>query len=215
MEDLKDRSEDQPSICCIYISFHDEDENKLTLESILTSILIQLLRRRFQLKHSASEQLRKRHGEFLTHGTQMNVTELLELLVSESQAFSNIYLIVDALEACLSASDSNIQSKFMKEVRKLPNTWNLLITSRSGASASKKAPTDDEITVEAHKSDIELYIESRFSSITDLELRKSIRRQIVARSNGMLVTYLACYHSIITCVYPAHVHIGSCLQSFM
>jgi hypothetical protein len=73
-----------------------------------------------------------------------------------------IFLIVDALDTCRSLSDLLIQEKFVKGIRHLTATkWNILITFRSGTLSESKIQSDREMKIEAHETDIKLYVEMR------------------------------------------------------
>ena len=189
-------SKQSPKVACVYFYFREEDETELTLESIFSSFLAQLL---LQDQHDGNlpPQLVKQYYGLKPYTSLPTVHEVLEFLHIQAQTFTRIYLIVDALDACASTSDPQIQAKFMKEIRKFHKHWNILITTRSGTALGTRADSDQEITAEAQESDIRLYVASRIESSDELTeslrresafhtaLKDTICRTVVRRSKGM------------------------------
>lgn len=179
VERLFDLSKSNSATACVYFYFREEDHIELKLESIYASFLAQLLQQR-ESGVSLLPQLIKQYDKLKPHECLPSSCEVLELLQSEAQSFGRIFLVVDALDACTSVSDSNIQANLIAEMRRFCKHWNILITTRLGTALDSREKSDRAIKVEAKDEDINRYV--KYCIEQSDELTQRIRKESASSS---------------------------------
>ncbi|KAI1844242.1 hypothetical protein JX266_009533 [Neoarthrinium moseri] len=199
IDDLqKMASNKQANVCLIYIYFQEEGDINPTMESLLANLLRQLLQQN-RPRFNVSQSLQQAYEECQSHGILPSSDELLNLLVIESEAYSKVYLIIDALDACTNTSDYMIQDKFVRSIRKLPENWNIMASSRLGTLLGSRIESDLAFHIEAQACDIKLYVEMRIRESnamtrfteeairTDSSFRKTICDTVIQKAQGIFL----------------------------
>ncbi|KXH34033.1 hypothetical protein CSIM01_02368 [Colletotrichum simmondsii] len=190
------RNVDEPS-ACIYIYFHDDDESQPTLASLYAGLLEQLLRR-LEGDHVICDSLRNSYKKSKDHGASLSHDDYFNLLATQGQAFTKVYLIVDGFDTHYNTRNPQIQDQFIKGVRQLTN-WCLLMTSRLGTFTRGRRESDLELIIQATATDIGLYVDMRVEgsgemlrltregSVTDVDFRKHISTAIAEKAQGVFL----------------------------
>ena len=113
------------------------------------------------------------------------------MLSSVCETFSNIFVVVDALDEC-SETDNN-RKIFMTELLKLPANTRLLVTSRHIASIESKMKGDSHVEVRADNKDVRSFLQNYFTQHEEFTalvskrdcLRDEILDTVVSKSKGM------------------------------
>ncbi|KAI0473867.1 hypothetical protein GGR56DRAFT_553570 [Xylariaceae sp. FL0804] len=185
--------------CCVYVYFHEDDEFEPSLQSIYANILSQILRCK-PSNSSTSRQLQDIYRVSKTHRISPGHEEYTALLDAEAESFSEIFLIVDALDMCDCSTDHMIREKLVKGIRQLTRTWKVLFTARSGTIPTGiKLESDLATRVDAHDSDIRLYVESCIKDsatmsrlvqervATDPSFQNFVSQTITQKAKGMFL----------------------------
>jgi len=162
-------------------------ESNVHIEDFLGSLLRQFLRQQSSLPVEIKS-VYKRH---VKDGTRPSVHEYSELLQSQARAFSNIFIILDALDECL--EERGLRDHLLSELQKFPSQ--LLITSRPHISdITRHFGTLNRLEIRASETDITQYLrmridkEQRLQQLikTNSELPELIVQTIVQNVDGML-----------------------------
>ena len=128
------------------------------------------------------------HIKKQTHPTLGEYSKLLQL---EVRHFSNVFILVDALDEC---SESNgTRDSFLAEIRKLQPTIHLWVTSRHIASIEHVFEKAACLEIRANDEDVRKYLECRSVSVPQLvrhikkdpTLQATIINAIVEKAKGM------------------------------
>ncbi|KAJ7574693.1 Pfs, NACHT and ankyrin domain protein [Mycena floridula] len=138
-----------------------------------------------QLLGSVLKQLVQQHSSISDHlvtlhkrGVHPSIAELFAALQTEVLLYSQVYIVVDALDEC---SESN-QARELFFSSHSPGFWSLpahvhlLITSRDILSISQEFGSTPRISIEAHNEDLKTYIRGRMT--TDNKLKKLVKNDI-------------------------------------
>ncbi|KAJ7581669.1 ankyrin repeat-containing domain protein [Mycena floridula] len=133
----------------------------------------------------------------LSQSAHPSITELFTALQTEVLLYSQVYIVVDALDEC---SESNQARKLFFSTHdqglwSLPGHVHLLITSRDILSISQEFDNMPRIFIEAHNQDLETYIQGRVT--TDIKLKRLVKEdmalaaeiveQIILKAAGMFL----------------------------
>ncbi|KAJ7581693.1 hypothetical protein C8J56DRAFT_250116 [Mycena floridula] len=183
----------QPKIAVICIYFDYKRQEEQTPTQLLGSILKQLV----QQHPSISDHLVTLHQSCLSRSAHPSITELFTALQTEVLLYSQVYIVVDALDEC---SESNQARKLFFSTHdqglwSLPGHVHLLITSRDILSISQEFDNMPRIFIEAHNEDLKTYIQGRIT--TDIKLKRLVKEdmalaaeiveQIILKAAGMFL----------------------------
>jgi hypothetical protein len=131
--------------------------------------------------------------------TRPSFKEYSLILQSEAQRFSDIFIVIDALDECSEAYDT--RGILLTEIKKLQPTPHLLVTARPHISQVVSTfPDAVHLEIRASPEDIKKYIQWRLKAEprlrthikNDTELEKAIIDTIVRNVKGMLVFPTPC-----------------------
>ncbi|KAJ7589196.1 hypothetical protein C8J56DRAFT_722172, partial [Mycena floridula] len=177
------------AVICIYCDYRQQQEQ--TPIQLLGSVLKQLVQQHLVL----SDHLLALHETCLSRGGHPSIAELFAALQTEVLLYSQVYIVVDALDEC---SESNqAQELFFpthpQGLWSLPDHIHLLVTSRDILSISQEFDNTPRISIKAHSKDLETYIRGRIT--TDIKLKKLVKDdsalateiidQIILKAAGM------------------------------
>jgi hypothetical protein len=191
------------AIACVYFD-HKQDFEPVT---ILRSILKSVVQCRAGDLSDEVRSLYEKHVKRDTHPTLKEISKTLQLEMSH---FSKVFIVFDALDEC--ATDQNIRSKVLDELKTLQPKLRLMVTGRPFA-ATYMSRFDGYKTLEirARDSDIKKFVEGqidtdesvrKYTSESDGdELRKQIVDTVVIKAKGM---YGAAIQSFTNVVKVSH-----------
>lgn len=142
-------------IAFIYCNYKEQTEQ--TTVNLISSLLRQLARQKpFILDNLAS--LHKRHS---SSNTRPTITKLLKELQSTSSSFTNVFIIIDALDEC--SEENGSREGLLERLRALPENVHLMFTSRPHIRIDRSFPDMQELEIIANTEDVQTYIDSRIS----------------------------------------------------
>ncbi|KAJ7589327.1 hypothetical protein C8J56DRAFT_1075847, partial [Mycena floridula] len=150
----------QPKIAVIYIYCDYRQQEAQTPIQLLGSVLKQLAQQHPVL----SDHLLALHKKYLSRGDHPSIDELFKALQAEVSLYSQVYIVVDAL-------DDHPQGLWS-----LSDHLQLLVTSRDILSISQEFNNMARIPIEAHDEDLETYIRGRIT--TDKKLKKLVKEDV-------------------------------------
>jgi hypothetical protein len=135
-----------------------------------------------------AKELYQRHAD---RGTSPRLSEISELLQSEVSRYSRVFVVLDALDECL--SDNHTDITLVRELKALRPIVSLMITARSLKILQRDFGTAATLEVIASADDIrnyvasQLYEEPRLSQRVseDAALREDIIRAVPETSEGL------------------------------
>ncbi|KAJ7587114.1 hypothetical protein C8J56DRAFT_1014600, partial [Mycena floridula] len=158
------------AIICIYCDYKRQAEQTAT--QLLGSILKQLV----QQHPSISDHLSTLHKTCLSQGTRPSIAELFTALQTEVLLYSQVYIVVDALDEC--SENNQVRDLFFSTqlnhgLRSLSEKVHLLITSRDILWMAQQFDGEPKIMIEAHKEDLQTYIKDRLA--VDIKLQRHMK----------------------------------------
>ena len=166
----------------IAVIYFNHKENPSAVD-ILGSLLQQLLQQGTEI----SLAIRGLYSKHKTRRTRPTLDEISTLLVSESRAFSKLYMVVDALDECPAEIDT--KDKVLAALRKLPKL-HLLITSRPHVDISSDFETV-ELEIRSDNHDMEVFIRERMEESRNLkryvpiDFKETLVEKVINKSDGM------------------------------
>lgn len=120
-------------------------------------------------------------------GTRLSFDEISHLLISESRAFSRLFVVLDALDECPTGADT--RDKVLSVLQQIP-TVHLLITSRRHMDVASYFDTI-RLDLYAHRQDLEIFIRKRIEveknlkRYVDEDFKETLINEIIKKSDGM------------------------------
>ena len=182
-------------IPCIYIYFDYRKQKSQNLRSLLSSLLVQLLRSRIGI----SAKIRDIYEAWEHTRIHPSPEHYVEMLKSQMKAIPKVFIVIDALDECLDDTETNTLSSFLGACQELSENAHMLLTSRPGIRFAQMIDATCELVVTADAGDIRKYLNKSINSrdrlrdIIEAELRNDNLFQdkalntIVAGSQGMQV----------------------------
>ena len=111
----------------------------------------------------------------------------------EIQSLAKVYIVIDALDEC--AEESGVRADLVGALKALPETVNLLVTSRHVASVAQILEGSKRLDVKASGGDVREYIRMRTRREQRLQrhvsmdplLQRDIIQRVSQNCQGMLV----------------------------
>ncbi|KAJ7589272.1 hypothetical protein C8J56DRAFT_784516, partial [Mycena floridula] len=179
----------QPNIAVVFIYCDYRRQEEQTPTQLLGSILKQLVQQHPVL----SNHLLTLHRTCLSQHAFPSITELFDALQTEVLLYSQVYIVVDALDE---SSESNQARELFfpthpQGLGSLLNHIHLLVTSRDILSISQEFENIPRIPIEAHSKDLETYIRGRITS--DIKLKKLVKDDsiLAAEITGKVISKAA------------------------
>ncbi|KAH0537365.1 hypothetical protein FGG08_005844 [Glutinoglossum americanum] len=163
-------------IAYIYCDYRSRLDH--TPVNLLASVLKQLL----QEGHPISENLRKLYTHHINRATHPTVDELSKLLHSEMSRYSQVFILVDALDEC-SDSDGRRQLLLSKiHALQATNNMNLMATSRPVPKIMQEFQQAIRLEIRASDGDVQRYLEGQMPRMASCVMR-NINLQEIIKSN--------------------------------
>lgn len=174
------------AICYIYFNFRRKEEQKL--DNLLASLLKQLVQAQTSIPRSVMD-LYERHRE---RRSRPSVQELAKLLTSSVTNFSQVFIVVDALDEC--QESYGCRSKFISQLLDLhtQSGINLFVTTRHIPHIIEQFTGSIKKEIRASDEDIERHLEGCMINLpgfvsTKPDLRAEIKEKIGEAADGMYV----------------------------
>jgi hypothetical protein len=194
IEHLLQHCQDDSSMVTAYFYFDFNDAQKQDPELMLRSLLRQLLQRSVTIPKDVDALFSScDNGQ-----RQPSVHDLLGVTQQAAQVFTQVYIVIDALDECTQRSE--LMGMLESVVRWKPNNLHLLITSRKErdieSSLGIYLKEEDTVCLQSDivDKDIQRYIQQRLSSDEDLakwekdvDIRQEIEAALMGGARGMYV----------------------------
>jgi hypothetical protein len=191
------------AVACIFCSYNERSTQ--SLEELVASILKQII----QDHPLASESIKAFCKEFRDKQRRPRLTNLIDALRSEIQAYSKVFFVIDALDEC----PEDYQGRLIAEFESISSTVYLMVTSRPLDLIKQQFRGACHLDINAEDGDVRKYIDSRIRRgqtkneillaqlVQDNRgLRDSIVEKIVTNTRGMSVLLIPvsdyCAHHI-------------------
>lgn len=187
-------------IAFIYCNYKEQTDQ--TSINLISSLLRQLATQ----KAFILDDLASLHHQHSSKKTRPTVVELLKELRSAVSSFTNVFIVIDALDEC--AEENGSREGLLESLRALPENISLMFTSRPHIRIDRSFPDVQELVVTANPNDVRVYIDSRISQSRRLacnikqrpDIIEMIKEKVPEKIEGMCVfkTYppfhlIACY----------------------
>lgn len=181
---------DNVGIAFLYCNYKERDTQ--TTQTLIGSLVQQLVQR-YPDVPSGLKVLYDDHSRNRQTPTPPTVPECLQLLKSQLVYCPTTFLVVDALDEC----DDQTRRELCAQLRNLPGSTHLLITSRHNPELEDQIQPSTRLEIRASNKDIEMYLEDRIENkehrlnrLTqkDPELRPLVVNTILDKAQGMYVT---------------------------
>ena len=171
---------------CIY------NETGQTAQNLLASLLQQFCRQ----KGSLSPEVLNSYEHHFRQNTRPLVSDISNLICSEVQRFSKVYIVIDALDEC--PESDRTRDVFLTELLKLPSNAYLLVTSRPNSLIESILTEARCLEISAHVDDVRQHVAARIANKAPLlkhiaanpSLKDKIISVITERAQGM---YAMCH----------------------
>jgi hypothetical protein len=170
----------------VYCNYKERDSQ--TLANIVASLVQQLV----QCHTTIPDEVRALYTQYNPNNTRPSGEEFSKLLQSLVARFSQVYIVVDALDEC----NQETRSKFIKKLQGLPANLHLLCTSRHLGDIQEAFAEASHLEIRASDADIAQYLEAQILQVPKLvkfckkagDLQSSIIEKLVEKADGMSVT---------------------------
>ncbi|KIM30727.1 hypothetical protein M408DRAFT_269568, partial [Serendipita vermifera MAFF 305830] len=169
-------------VAVVYCNYKEREIQ--TPANLLSSIV-----RQFYDGIPLSENIKSLHRKHIERKTRPTIAEISDLINTEMERFSKIFVIVDALDEC--SEENQCRAFFFKQLRALQSLAHLMITSRPEIN-----PTAEFMRLEiaANKADLARYVDERISTssrlnnlLLEAEDRKALKNAVVDNADGMFL----------------------------
>jgi ankyrin repeat domain-containing protein 50 len=180
---------DDVGIAFLYCNY--KERGIQTAQSLIGSLAQQLVQRYRDIP-SDLEILYDNHSRNRQTPTPPTLPEYRILLKSQLVCCPTTFLVVDALDEC----DNKTRSELCDQLRNLPKSIHLLITSRHNPELEDQIQSSTRLEIRASNKDIEMYLEDRIEkkeyrlnrlTQKDPELRPLVINTIRDKSKEMYV----------------------------
>ena len=188
IDSLQRKFEQSTDIAIAYIYFNYKERQ--SLQDLILNLLQQLVRTR----PTITEQILIAYKRHKLSQSKLHLDDARMMLRNEIDAFSNVFVVIDALDEC----EENIRDVFIATLMDLPANAYLLVTSRSLPTIEQESGFTTKLEIRATDEDVEKYVGNRlFQSGPmlrrikgDQALHSDIVDILVANANGMSVECL-------------------------
>ena len=178
--------EENAAVAYVYCNYKERDQTPINL---VASLLQQLI----QSQPAIPRDIVSICKDHIHKKTRPSLAEYSRLLQSQVQRFSEVYIIIDALDECTEVYGIN---NFLPEIRKLLPNIHLLVTSRFVSNIEREFAEASRLEIRANETDIRDYIEARIAAQpqmmrhieADPTLRNALLDTIIQKADGMYVT---------------------------
>lgn len=182
---LRKTKEADVGVAVMYCNYKERDVQSPV--NLMASLWRQLV-----LDHPISSMVKDLHRRHDETGTQPSLDEVVEVLRSVIQTFSEVFVVVDGLDEC--PEDDNIRQTLLISLQEVQPTTHLMFTSRPHVNIVTDFPESVTLNIRASDDDVENYLDGRMKERGlakllrgHIELQNDIRTTILDISDGMCV----------------------------
>ena len=174
-----------PAVGIAFVYCQFDDKSMKNTVDIVASLLQQVV----QGQKTLSNEVEALCTKYSITETRPEINEILPVLRSEVQRYSNVYIIIDALDEYPEHARINL----LEALGSLSAKANVLITSRPLDNIARQLRRAAQLEIQAHADDVEMYIKERISESAllqralskDLSLEDSIIDQVTQNAGKM------------------------------
>lgn len=178
---------------CIYVYFDYAEQRQQTYEKLLADLLCQLLR----LRDRVTPEVEAVYDNLTANGIPPGPDEYIDMIKSEIKTFTQVFIVVDALDECLDEPPEHTAINFVRAMDQLPKRARILFTSRPMTTINDRIKADRKISVRTNVNDLTAYFKNRINNTDSLKklVEKGTQKNprffqnavgtIIARSQGM------------------------------
>lgn len=177
----------EPDVAVVGIYCDYNEFNQQSTSKYIASLLQQLLQKR----SFVPVEVKKAYETHNKRQSYPSLPEYVELLQTQMQAFSRVYVIIDALDECTQAND--VRDDLLEGVMMLPTCASIMITSRYIPDIEIQLENALRLDIRAHDEDVYLHVVGRLTAEKnwarrirlDSRLQSNIARSVVEKTHGM------------------------------
>ena len=181
----RDITKGDVGIAYIYCNYKDASQTGI---SFVASLLQQML----QQRPGTSPEVTALYEQHFPRNTTPALPEYAKLLQQQVLCFSDVYLIIDALDEC----PDNARNEVLDEINRLPSNVHFLATSRHIPTIERKFRDVPRLEIKARDEDIMTYLTNWIDEKdacggligADLTLRDTVISTIIEKADGMYVS---------------------------
>ncbi|KAI0856303.1 ankyrin repeat-containing domain protein [Xylaria cubensis] len=173
-------------VAYIYCNFRRQDE--LAPDKMLRNLLKQLAS-----TQPLPDDVRKLHRQSSKHGIQPSLNDFYEVLQSLCVLYSNVFVVIDALDECQSMGYLSTLLSYLFTLRTKAGI-NILATSRHNPTIQRlfEGQSTTRVEIKASDEDIRRYIDGRMSHLPTFlhkneYLQEEVKNEIVEAVDGMFL----------------------------
>ena len=159
------------------------------IEYFIGAIVRQLVERRQAIPKDVRTLYEKHRGK----GTTPTCVEYLELLQSLTKEYSDVYVVIDALDECIDKKGQIIWNDLLTKLKNSVSNLRLLYTSRHINDIAGILAGSTRIEIRASEADVRAYIQAQVKSKhllfefcrQDSNLQNDILQVVVSKAEGM------------------------------
>jgi hypothetical protein len=175
------------------VYFDYAEQKQQTYENLLADLLHQLLR----LRDRVTPRVQAIYDNMTASGIPPGPDEYIDMIKSEIETFTKVFIVVDALDECLDEPPNDTTINFVRALDQLPKRTRILFTSRPMTTINDRIKADKTILVQMDVNDLTAYFENRINNTDSLKklveqgTQKNSRflqnavDTIISRSQGM------------------------------
>jgi DNA replication protein DnaC len=191
---------DTNGVAYMYCNYKSRADQNTTI--LLAEILQQLV----QAQRSIPKSVLRLHEHHSSRGTKPSLDDIFGTLQSVLRNFSNVYLVIDALDECL--EQDGTRTRLLARVRDLQKeaNLNLMVTSRFIPELEEEFEHVRRLEVRASHEDVKRFVTGQICELPkfirhNTELQSLVEGKIVEAADGMLVyRVLQFTHNLLTII---------------
>ena len=173
--------------------FDYAEQRQQTYERLLADLLSQLVR----LRDRVTPEVEAIYNSLMAKGLPPGPDEYIDMIKSEIETFTQVFIVVDALDECLDEPPEHTAISFVRALDQLPKRTRILFTSRPMITINDRIQADRKKIVQTNVNDLRAYFENRINNTDWLKklVEKGTQKNprflqnavdtIIGRSQGM------------------------------
>ena len=163
---------------------------KMQLEQTTVNLVASLLKQLLQHQPTVSDDVKSSYGRHRKMGTHPTLDEAFKLLQSEMHRYSQIFVVIDALDECSNENQArqNLLSKL--HALQMSHSVNLMMTSRHIPDITQEFQNSLQLEIRANEEDVRGYLDGQMFRLAscvrkNTDLQEAIKESIVKAVDGM------------------------------
>jgi uncharacterized protein YPO0396 len=174
------KSDDSVAITYMYLNYKEQKEQ--SVPNLMASLLKQMV----QDRHETSNSVKTLYSYHQDRSTRPTLDELTEALKTEIEAYSKVFILVDALDEC---EHPTTRARLLRTLQALTmaGTVQLMVTSRDLPTIAREFRHTKRLDIIANDQDVRRYLEGQIAAgPRHLQpLREDIVKNITQNAAGM------------------------------